>query len=200
MEIKHHSFGKESHDKHTWRHWTCEKIGEQNCHISLRGNFEVQILLAEHFVPQFFHMFGDPCMLTMACYPINATCAYFIFIVLLPWVKALQSCLFFRPFCVPYVSPRILSTLVYKKVNANFCTIGGFNIDFFIIARVLYVISHQNLMLSQDVIGQKWTKYSTFSANVRTSNTKTNKRLFSNRIIIFSSCFHYRIEPYQETH
>ena len=49
----------------------------QNCHIRLRGNFGAQILLAENFVqfcsPIFFLMFGGPCMLTMACYPRDAT-------------------------------------------------------------------------------------------------------------------------------
>ena len=44
----------------------------------LAGQFWGPKLLAEHFAPQFFRMFVGPCMLTMACYPIDPTCAYYI--------------------------------------------------------------------------------------------------------------------------
>ena len=48
--------------------FSAKKIwARQNCHIRLRGNFGAQVLLAENFVSQFCHMFGGPCMLTMAC-------------------------------------------------------------------------------------------------------------------------------------
>ena len=59
--------------KHSRSQQTCEKFGEQKCH-----NFGAQILLAENFVLQFFHLFGGPCMLTMSCYPTDATCTNLI--------------------------------------------------------------------------------------------------------------------------
>ena len=55
-----------------------EKIGEQICHIRLRGDFGAQILLAENFVPKFYHMFGDSVHAYNGLLPHDVTCAYHI--------------------------------------------------------------------------------------------------------------------------
>ena len=80
-----------------WKNWgtkfSARKIWtRQNCHIRLRVNFGAQILQADYLVPQFFHMFGGPCMLTMACYPVMPLKLISFFVMLLLWVKALHSC------------------------------------------------------------------------------------------------------------
>ena len=56
----------------TRSHRTCEKIGEQNCHIRLRGNFGAQILLAENFV-QFCSPIFFTCSVARVCLPWLAT-------------------------------------------------------------------------------------------------------------------------------